>query len=520
MTGRRRWLKRALIGGGVAGGGLLLWSVWVLFRPLSNGIPIGPETTVLDGPLDAAGYVDYAAALYEAGRIPPEENAAVAVFRAFQSKQQGQIPRPVYRQICEDLGVDPEPDASVVLPDVYAIPIDDDVMRAAEQSDDPTAAVEELLLDAERAAEELRGRPWASDEHPRFAAELRRGDALFAVLKDGVRRPGWWHWPRYGTPLIERPLPMLQDSRSLARFIKTRAMNHIGDGDLAAAAEDIDTGRRLGQRIGQSPFLIGVLIGSAVESIMFEAEADLLWAATDADFVRGRLSAIEASDSDVYWRSAITVVDGPERFMALEIAQIIDRNRRELAGAPPTLGTVLPTSPLLKRIALRQIDPAELSRRANAESDAAVAALGRDTAAATAAAEMTDRRLPRSGPLTFLDGDAMSDQLVAVTAPVPSHLAAAAHRVRTRRELLRVLAAGRLFELATGRPPASIDDLVPDYLPEWPTDHYDGEPLRHRTLDGIWTVHGRDPQYVEKSPPGDLPDYLRVDFPRLPRSAL
>lgn len=44
--------------------------------------------------------------------------------------------------------------------------------------------------------------------------------------------------------------------------------------------------------------------------------------------------------------------------------------------------------------------------------------------------------------------------------------------------LLRAELAARLFTLEKGRRPASLEELVPEYLPEMPIDTYNGQPLR------------------------------------------
>lgn len=58
--------------------------------------------------------------------------------------------------------------------------------------------------------------------------------------------------------------------------------------------------------------------------------------------------------------------------------------------------------------------------------------------------------------------------------PVPDYLEAwTRERVaRVRADLALVALASALYELERGRPPERPEDLVPDYLPEWPTDRF------------------------------------------------
>ena len=505
MASRRTWLKRTLIGGGAVFGLLLLWSVWALFGPLGNGIPVGPETTVLDGPLDAAGYVDYPAAVREIGRVPPEENAAVAVFRVLQTDLQRQMPAGTYAAACEDLGVDPVPDRAVFIARTFDAPTPAADLKAAEAGEIDGA---DLQKEQEDRIERLRTRPWRTAEYPEIAAWLAGSDAGVEVLREGLSRPGWWFFPPQDGTLVEYLLPMTQESRRLSRVLSTRIMNRIGEGDLEAAAAEVDLMRRLGDRVGSGVTLIDLLVGLAIDATAADAEKQLLAAAQSPDFVRERLRTLDALDGGRFQRLAADRYDHMERFYALEQMQLIDRAKRGLSGSPPPLGGVFPGPPIVKRVMLRRMDAAEGSRLINRTLNDARESVMADVAAD--AAESFEQP-PDPGPLSILDGDFLMRKAVQQFMPGVTHVATAVHRPKTRIQLLRVLAAGRLFELDHGRPPASPEDIVPEYLPEWPTDHHDGQPLRHAD-DGAWTVYGFDP----RKPADAIPADLSVDFPPRP----
>ena len=513
MATRRTWLKRTLIGGGVALGLLLLWSVWALFGPLGNGIPVGPQTTVLDGPLDAAGYVDYAAAYREASRIPPAENAAVPIFRVTQAEVRRSIPAPQYAAACEDLGVSTEPDPATQFPRVSSVP--------------PPEGWEDATVDGRTrtwndVVNTLWERPWAAADHPHVAALLRGGDAAFGVLREGLDRPGYWFFPDYGGPLYAHRLPMVQECRDVARSLLARAMLRVGEGDFDGAAADIDRTRTLGRAVAKSPFLIGALVAVAVDATAWRAEVELLHVAEEAAFLRRRLAALDAYDADVHRRRMAVTLGGIERYSALDLIQLVDRERRGIVppGSSNFLGVSLTGLPAAaERVVVRRVDLAETSRRVNRFTDAAERAF--EAGSEEAADEAVEGIRPESfagNVFGRLSADKAGRRLASLVLPAVGQSAVVAFRAKTKRELLRVLAAGRLFRIETGRPPAMPEDLVPKYLPKWPTDFRDGRPLRHRTFNGVWSVYGLAPT-VDRPPPDDLPDYLSIEFPRRPREA-
>ena len=490
---------------------IVVWAAWALFGPRGNGIPVGPETTFLDGPIDAAGYVDYGEAVREAGRVTPEDNAAVPLFRVTQAELRRSIPAPQYVMACEDLNVPTQPDPAVQLPRISNVP-------PPEGWDD--TEVDGRTRTWRDVVDELWERPWTEADHPHVAAYLRGGETAVGVLADGLDRPGFWFFPDYGGRLYEHLLPMIQESREVARFLLARAMLRLGEGDFEGAAADIDLTRKLGRAIAQSPFLISGLVGIAIDAMAGAAEIELLYAADGAAFLRRRLAALHAYDADLHRRRMAVSLDRFERLSALEIVQTVDRVRRGLE--PPTvfnsIGITLTGLPwTLERMALRRVDLADASRRINGYMDSAITATDEPSAeAAGEAAGSLDVEPPGEGVFAQLDADYVNDRLVSLLLPAVRQAAVAAFRAKTKRELLRVLAAGRLFEIETGRPPTSPENLVPKYLPEWPTDHQDGRPLKHRTRDGVWSVYGSDPTHTRPAP-NDLPPYLLIEFPRQPR---
>ena len=84
----------------------------------------------------------------------------------------------------------------------------------------------------------------------------------------------------------------------------------------------------------------------------------------------------------------------------------------------------------------------------------------------------------------------------------------------TRRSLLRVCLALRVFHEEHGRLPENLDELVPAYLPEVPIDHANGQALRYsRSVGYVWSAGISNLQVTSADQRlGYNEDYYRLDF--------
>lgn len=84
----------------------------------------------------------------------------------------------------------------------------------------------------------------------------------------------------------------------------------------------------------------------------------------------------------------------------------------------------------------------------------------------------------------------------------------------TRRSLLRVCLALRVFHEEHGRLPEKLDELVPSYLPEVPIDHANGQALRYsRSVGYVWSAGISNLQVTSADQRlGYNEDYYRLDF--------
>jgi hypothetical protein len=93
-------------------------------------------------------------------------------------------------------------------------------------------------------------------------------------------------------------------------------------------------------------------------------------------------------------------------------------------------------------------------------------------------------------------------------------------RIETERSMTLCAIAIKRHSLRHGRPPASLEALVPDYLPAVPIDFMDGKPLKYRlNADGSYTLYsvgedGKDDGGDAILPPGEMSrnPWKRKDF--------
>ncbi|GHT40924.1 hypothetical protein FACS189443_1960 [Planctomycetales bacterium] len=112
--------------------------------------------------------------------------------------------------------------------------------------------------------------PWTFKDFPVLKNWLDENTAGIDLLGEAVRKPV------FRAPLVRENenvsliailLPQIRGIRELSRAVNGRALYRIGIGDIDGAIDDKITLYRLGRYAGQSPFLIGGLVGFAIEGM-------------------------------------------------------------------------------------------------------------------------------------------------------------------------------------------------------------------------------------------------------------
>jgi hypothetical protein len=254
-------------------------------RPIA-GLQIGPETTVITGPLNELGYPDFVAALNEklSSGVAPEENFWTAYSETLPRQQIGEgyfqrlITRPGFERAC-------------------TIPCE----RYSIRPESADADTKQLNASTTR--------PWKREEFPRVAGWLDTNKAALARAAEAAARPKAY------APLITGAgiptmfavlLPHVQQTRDTARALCARAFLALGEGRGDEAWKDVLSLHRIARHNQQSPFIIGYLVGVAVSGFGRTAtEACLVDSAASPEVLARRwneLSSILGQESrDLLW---------------------------------------------------------------------------------------------------------------------------------------------------------------------------------------------------------------------------
>lgn len=254
-------------------------------------VKIGPDTTVIDGPLTADGYIDYVGHLNEVLKkgVTPENNSAVLFLKAYP----GEITTKKFmKKYCEALGIAPVPlkkDNHFL--DYYRFAIEDAKAKkgAKLNPEEQSRAQKAIDKDYEKATEG----PWKRKDIPSMAKWMDSVEEPMKLITKGAKRSRYYH------PLINLEedgsghmitvlLPQAQSSRGFARALVVRAMMYLGEGEIDKCLDDILTMRRLGNHVASGATIVEQLVGIAIIGIAQDAERKVAFS--------GKLSADELLD--------------------------------------------------------------------------------------------------------------------------------------------------------------------------------------------------------------------------------
>lgn len=274
-------------------------------------ITIGKETTWATEPVGPDGSIDYLTVInrqYSQG-VTPANNAAVLLYQAM-----GPAPDR-WRQPDEFfnlLGIVRLPDEGQYFEDLAQW-----TERTGHKGPGENAAI------IQNRGEQTRYRPWIESEFPEIALWLKDNTVPLGRVTDATERMEYYS--PFVSPdgrdrkLVSVLLPGIQESRSLARALLSRAMFALGSNDRFSAWSDLMTTHRLGRLIGRGPTVIEGLVGVAIENMATEAELRLLSTMKrDIKFIsRFRKQIENLPPANPMWEK----LDRCERYSYLDICQ-------------------------------------------------------------------------------------------------------------------------------------------------------------------------------------------------------
>jgi hypothetical protein len=486
---------------------LLLISAMPLAGVPSSKVPIGKETTYVDGPLAADGSIDYEAALNQrlAKGITPDKNAVALLWKAIGPKPGGFGPSaPHFKR----LGIE-EPPANGpyfiepyrFMKDTYGISFDE---------------IAPILDDLEWA----RRRPWTENDYPRLAAWLKANKTALATAAEAVRRPGAYQpnistrgekYP-YGTLLSGFTMPS-GTMLDLANAWSCRAMLRLGEGRPNEAWHDLFSCHRLSRVAGRSGTFMDALGGMALDEIACEGTVTYL--------DRGGLNAKQLQNclDDLSKLPSVPLADAvdlSERLILLDQLQALRRGgaksiekslwgnvqakeftRKLLAEGPLAIKDfnwkeAPPEFSPREREIVAALDWEPAFRACNRWHDRMVDALriadrpGRDAALRRLEIGLALMMGIADPPKAFRAELARPNAIKTASVwLIESEIASAVvtytkvqdadDRVRQRQRHVRLAVVLSHYRREHGRYPAALDDVTPKYLRTLPEDLYSGE---------------------------------------------
>jgi hypothetical protein len=502
-----------------------------LLLPAADGpapkLPLGKDTTVVRGPLDKDGYVDYEAALNDRlGKgVTPEKNANVLLWKALGPTPEGGNGMPA--EFFTRLGIPKPPKDGPYFLGLY--PYMKDHLKL------DRAQYDGLYDQQFRAAV----RPWSAKDYPHIAGWLKANEGPLALVVAATRRPD------YFSPLVSRRtakgprglsnalMPAVQKCRELNTALAARAMLRVAEGQVDEAWQDLLACHRLARLVGRGGTLIEALVGFALEHITVQADLAYLERANlTPRQLRDRLKDLQALPP---LPPLADKIDLGERFMYLETMQLLRRGDLDTAGGPAG-GAKKPTPEELQ--ALERIDWAPALRDGNrwfdrlvaaarlkdrAEREKAFSRITKELDALNREAAGPGRRKPAPGkaPPEKTVGQSVGNVFIGLLLPAIMKVQTAHDRAEQTQRNLRVAFALAAYRAGHRRYPAKLADLAPKYLAAVPGDLFAGGPLAYRPSERGYLLYSVGPngkdeggRWYDDDPPGDDPN-VRMPLPEL-----
>ena len=257
---------------------------------------IGKDTTLIDGPLNPDGTINYVAAINKilSEGVTNENNAAIPLLSI-----------KIVPLIPVTPGVSLEKQADAVLAELHASPPADRpsfqtfeaYMAKKENPDNPALADQEKYS---QILDDCQSHPWKSANHPEVADWLKQSDAALRTAEQAARMRHYFvpFVSSSDPPKTTDALPPLANVSSIYRHaFVARAMLVAGEGDLPGALGHLQAMRRMARLLDQEHVFIFHLIGMAVEFDALRGYAALANGIKpgngDLDHIRKEINAFE-----------------------------------------------------------------------------------------------------------------------------------------------------------------------------------------------------------------------------------
>ncbi len=466
---------------------------------------VGKETTYITEPLDADGYIDYAAALNERLRrgVTPENNANVLLWKAFGPHPEGaKMPAEFFKW----MGVTSPPERGD-----YFIPLSRYVKEHLRVNPlkEGNAIYDELQHCAQRS--------WTAKQHPNIAEWLKTNEKPLALVLEASRRS------HYFDPLMSKKTdkgssayigsvrPGLQPCRGLSKALTVRAMLRVGERRFDDAWQDLLACHRLGRLVARGGTLIEALVGIDIDYVTSKADLAFLGKAElKAEQIKNCLRDLQKLPP---MPLIADKVDLGERFLFLNVLMMVQRGGLEaLSGFVPD-----EERNLLTKLSMTALDWDPVLRNLNRWYDCIAKAMRiKDRDAREKQLDRIDKELRKLN-------EKIGNIMIGLTISLFRKVQNAADRIEQLQRNLYLAFALAAYRREFGRYPKELDVLTPKYLAKIPQDIFSGAALIYRPSENGYLlysvgVNGKDEQghgYDDGPGGDDLP--VRMPLPQLPQ---
>ncbi|MGL6196492.1 MAG: hypothetical protein ACRC2T_16885, partial [Thermoguttaceae bacterium] len=316
---KKRWFWICLVGSIVA---LFLGFVGMNLIPIP--LQISKETTYITEPRTSDGkYIDYFRAI-EQLKYPPEMRTDDNGFRLIVQKLDP-IPSDFKKslpsdqqilvdQICEKLGLDPNK-----LGPPIPFEIDFESILSKYARDNYPNHDSEIIM---KRIRQCRGTP---EETKMITDWIEANSPALDVVVEAAEKPVFCI-PYFRDKktneleaLITLILPNVQDTRSCARNLRTRAEYRLSNGDVNGAIDDTNAILRLGRGVGHI-FFVEVLVGISLEGI---ANAAPIMVSAEYQPSEEQIAKLQHAIQNLPPRCELSKIMQGERYMVLSAGQML-----------------------------------------------------------------------------------------------------------------------------------------------------------------------------------------------------
>jgi len=480
---------------------------------------IARDTTVVDGPLDSDGFIDYAKALNERFRkgVTPANNANILIWQAIGPRPGGMKPLP--KSYFEWMGIEEPADQGDYFVDLLAfLKIDRKVDR--------NKKADEMEAELSRCT----AYPWKTADHMRIADWLEANEKTLSLVIRASQLPKYFAPQEAGLGsvyqgLLAARVPDVHTCRAIANALAAQAMNDVAEGRSNSAWQRIVACHRLGRLLTHGGTSIQFLAGISVDMIAGKAALGFLEspATSEAQF-RNYIGELERLPAMF---PAVDIINAAERFMYLDTVLMINRwGLQYLEELHPIFGRAEKPHPLLKPLS-EAIDWDPALSLGNQWFDRSVTAMRQQNRIArTKALNQIDQEFKTFKkdvfdgrnidetkksrmPIKLLSKQYGDIVFGALWLPTRSIQLSADHSEQTSINLRAALALAA-YKKEHSRYPETLNALAPKYLAEIPMDLFTGKALRYQASANGYLLYSVGPNGLDEqgrgmddSPKGD-----------------